>query len=354
MLILKHGEVAGLLAGREKEVIDLVAAAYQRHDEGRTVLPHSVFLRFPDRPRDRIIGLPGYLGEASHEGTGAAPAPGHRGEEASGAGEVAGMKWISSFPGNVAAGLERASAAVLLNSLDNGHPEALIEGSLISARRTAASAALGARVLLGGRRPTGLTLIGTGVINREVLRFLAAELPGLDSLAVHDTDMARAKRFTADHARLLPGARIRHCATLDEALGAHDLVSFATTAATPHTGLDACPPGTAVLHISLRDLTVPAVLGAHNVVDDTDHVCREQTSLHLAEQHTGGRDFVHAPIGALLRGTARPVPRDGKPLVYSPFGLGVLDLALAAFVRDEARRGGIGTRIDGFLPGPTL
>jgi ornithine cyclodeaminase len=337
MLILRHGEVAGLLAGREKEVIDLVAEAYQRHDEGRTVLPHSVFLRFPDRPRDRIIGLPGYLGASSDGGPG----------------EVAGMKWISSFPGNVAAGHQRASAAVLLNSLENGHPEALIEGSLISAQRTAASAALGSRMLLAGRRPSGITLIGTGVINREVLRFLAVEHPELDSLAVYDTDLDRARRFTADNARLLPGAQVRHCTSLDEALAAHDLVSFATTAATPYTGLDACPPGTVVLHVSLRDLTVPAILGSHNVVDDTDHVCREQTSPHLAEQHTGGRDFVDASIGALLRSTARLEPKDGRPLVFSPFGLGVLDLALAGFVRDEAGSGSIGTRVEGFLPAPT-
>ncbi|PAN01661.1 2,3-diaminopropionate biosynthesis protein SbnB [Streptomyces sp. Alain-F2R5] len=339
MLIIKHGQVAGLLTGREKEIVDLVADAYERHDEGRTVLPHSVFLRFPDRPRDRIIGLPGYLGTAA-------------GDTASG-GEVAGMKWISSFPGNVAGGHERASAAILLNSLDTGHPEALIEGSLISARRTAASAALASRLLLDGRRPTGVTLVGTGVINREVLRFLAVVHPHLDSLAVYDTDPERAARFTADHARLLPGARVRHCGSLDEALAAHDLVSFATTSATPHTGLDACPPGTVVLHVSLRDLTVLAILGAHNVVDDPDHVCREKTSPHLAQEHTGGRDFIHASIGALLKGTAAPVPQDGRPVVFSPFGLGVLDLALARFVRDEARARGIGTSVEGFLPGRT-
>ena len=329
MLIIRHQEVADLLAGREKEVLDLVADAYRRHDEGRTSLPQSVFLRFPDRPRDRIIGLPGYLG---------------------GADEVAGMKWISSFPGNVAAGLERASAAILLNSLANGHPEALIEGSLISARRTAASAALGAGLLLNGRRPSGVTLVGTGVINREILRFLAVERPDLDSLAVHDTDPDRARRFIEANASLLPGARVRHCATLEEALGAHDLVSFATTAATPYTGLDACPPGTVVLHISLRDLTVPALLGAHNLVDDPGHVCRENTSAHLAEQQTGGREFIDASIGALLRGTAQLRPESGRPLVYSPFGLGVLDLALARFVRDEARRVGSGVLIEGFLP----
>jgi 2,3-diaminopropionate biosynthesis protein SbnB len=336
MLIIRHGEVAGLLEGHEKEIIDLVADAYRRHDEGRTSLPHSVFLRFPDRPRDRIIGLPGYLGGAT-EGS---------------SDEVAGMKWISSFPGNVEAGMERASAAILLNSLENGHPEALIEGSLISARRTAASAALGARLLLGARRPTGVSLIGTGVINREILRFLAAERPDLDALAVYDKDPDRAKRFTAENARLLPNAKVRHCATLNEALGAHDLISFATTAGTPYTDLDACSPSAVVLHISLRDLTVPAVLSSHHLVDDPGHVLREHTSLHLAEQQTGGHDFIDASIGALLRGTARFRPDPGRPLVYSPFGLGVLDLALARFVRDAARASGGGTLIDGFLPTP--
>ncbi|MEU3528572.1 2,3-diaminopropionate biosynthesis protein SbnB [Streptomyces sp. NPDC038707] len=340
MLIIRHREVAGLLDGREKEVIDLVADAYQRHDEGRTSLPHSVFLRFPDRPRDRIIGLPGYLGAGPDRGADG------------GTDEVAGMKWISSFPGNVEAGTERASAAILLNSLKNGHPEALIEGSLISAQRTAASAALGARLLLGARKPSGVTLIGTGVINREILRFLAVERPELSSLAVYDQDPERARRFTAQNARLLPNAKVRHCTSLEEALGAHDLISFATTAGTPYTDLDACSPSAVVLHISLRDLTVPAVLASHNVVDDPGHVLRERTSLHLAEEETGRHDFIDASIGALLRGTARLTPDPGRPLVYSPFGLGVLDLALARYVRDTARRGGVGTLIDGFLPAP--
>ncbi|MFD4545144.1 2,3-diaminopropionate biosynthesis protein SbnB [Streptomyces sp. NPDC058466] len=336
MLIIGHQTVAGLLEGREGEVIDLVADAYRRHDEGRTSLPHSVFLRFPDRPRDRIIGLPGYLGGSADGG-----------ED-----DIAGMKWIASFPGNIASGVQRASAAILLNNLRNGQPEALIEGSLISAQRTAASAAVGARTLLGGRRPSGITLVGCGVINREVLRFLAVEHPGLDRLAVYDTDPERARKFTQDNARLLPSATVRHCDTLDDALAAHDLVSLATTAATPHTSLDACPPGTVVLHVSLRDLTVRAVLDAHNVVDDPDHVCRENTSVHLAELATGGRDFIDASIGALLRGTATLAPRPGKPLVYSPFGLGVLDLALARFVRDRARAGGLGSEVADFLPAP--
>src|SRR5215216_8135974 len=99
MLIIRHPEVRDILAGRERAVVDLVRTAYQLHDDGRSVLPHSSFLRMPSGPHDpeqrnRIIGLPAYLG-----------------------GEVgaAGLKWIASFPGNPNLGLDRASAVIALN-----------------------------------------------------------------------------------------------------------------------------------------------------------------------------------------------------------------------------------------------
>ena len=38
--------------------VEVVAAAYRAHDEGRTVSPSSLFLRPRDRPDARIIALP--------------------------------------------------------------------------------------------------------------------------------------------------------------------------------------------------------------------------------------------------------------------------------------------------------
>ncbi|CAL9515925.1 N-((2S)-2-amino-2-carboxyethyl)-L-glutamate dehydrogenase [Streptomyces sp. enrichment culture] len=331
MLILRRTDVTDVLSGREAEIIDLVADTYRLHDEGRTSLPHSTFLRFPEEhhSRDRIIGLPAYRG-------------GDR--------PVAGMKWIASFPGNVAAGSERASAAIVLNSLENGRPVAFVEGAVISAKRTAASAALAAAELTAGRPPASVLLIGCGVINLEILRFLAVALPGLREAALYDTDPARAEAFVGRCAEAAPGVKAHPVTDPAAALGGHRLVSLATTAATPHMDLAACGPDTTVLHVSLRDLTPEAILGAVNVVDDADHVCRERTSLDLAQRITGDRDFVAAPIGALLRGTAVLRREPGRPVVYSPFGLGVLDVALAEFVREQAGTRGLGVRVDDFLP----
>ena len=127
---------------------------------------------------------------------------------------------------------------------------------------------------------------------------------------------------------------------------------LAAAALTPHIGeLHECPQGSAILHVSLRDLTPEVILSCDNVVDDIDHVCRAQTSVHLAEQRVGHRKFIRCTLADILRD--RAPARNGSETfsVFSPFGLGVLDLAVAKLVRDLALEQGLETVIGSFLPG---
>jgi N-[(2S)-2-amino-2-carboxyethyl]-L-glutamate dehydrogenase len=67
----------------------------------------------------------------------------------------------------------------------------------------------------------------------------------------------------------------------------------------------------------------------------------------MAEQLTGKRDFLDGTLDDVLAGRVR-LPA-GQPAVFSPFGVGVLDLAVGKYVYDEAARSGQLHLIDGFF-----
>jgi ornithine cyclodeaminase len=330
MRILSHNDVAAALAGREQAVLDAVRAAYVLHAQGESQLPFSSFLRPPVRPGSRIISLPAFLG----------------GQE-----PVMGLKWIASFPENIQRGLQRASALCILNDVETGYPLALLEGSQISAARTAASAALAASVLRGQRPVHTAGLVGCGTINHRVVAYLKTVHPEIETVILQDVVPARAQISATELAAEHPGIAFRP-GDLAQALRA-DTVSIATTDSTHWLDLGdypGRPAGQVILHLSLRDLSTNSILAACNVTDDTDHAVREETSLHHAERLVGHRGFVHAEIGRMLIDGTRP-EATAPTVVFSPFGLGVLDLAVCAAVLAAAAQAGIGTEFEGFDPG---
>lgn len=330
ILILRGPELASLLEGCEEEIIGVVREAYVAHADGESSLPLSNFLRFPGEPRNRIIALPAYLGKSFN---------------------VAGVKWISSFPGNLDQGIDRASAVMVLNSTQTGRPQAILEGALISAQRTAASAALAARTLRGNMRSNAVALIGCGFINFQIARFLLTACPDIRTFFVYDTDARRAEHFRESCMNALPGVSVEVVGTMAEALASGALISFATTAIEPHVkDLSPCAPGSTILHVSLRDLSPELILANDNIVDDAEHICQANTSVHLAEQKFGHRDFIRCALADVLSGRAEPRRSADGITIFSPFGLGVLDIALAKLVFDRGLEQGQGTVISAFLP----
>nr|WP_244203884.1 2,3-diaminopropionate biosynthesis protein SbnB [Streptomyces tricolor] len=321
-------QVRQALAGREKELVELVEATYRLHGAGDSVNPPSYFLRFPDRPSSRIIALPASLGGAAH---------------------VDGMKWISSFPDNVRAGLPRASAVLILNDHDTGYPFACLESSVISATRTAASAALAADWLSRTRsRPRRVGFFGTGLIARYIHTFLAGTGWTFDAIGVHDLSADSTAGFRGYLDQTGATGQITVHDRPEDLIRSSDLVVFATIAGRPHV----MAPGwfehnPVVLHVSLRDLAPEVLLGAANFVDDVDHCLQADTSPHLVEQRTGSRDFLNGTLYDVMLGRAAAPP--DQPVIFSPFGLGVLDLAVGKYVYDQVARAGELRLIDDFF-----
>jgi 2,3-diaminopropionate biosynthesis protein SbnB len=321
-------QVQQALEGRQKEIVELVAATYRLHGSGDSVNPPSYFLRFADRPTSRIIALPASIG---------------------GNVRVDGLKWISSFPGNVAVGVPRASAVLILNDHDTGYPYACLEASIISATRTAASAALAADWLSRGRqRPTRIGFIGLGLIARYIHLFLAGTGWSFDQIGVHDlsADSTAGFRMYLEQSGSTSWVTVHGSA--EELIRTSDMVVFATVASQPHiTDLSWFEHNPLVLHVSLRDLAPEILLASTNIVDDVEHCLQANTSPHLAEQLSGNRSFLQGTLDDVMAGCLT-LPAD-RPLVFSPFGLGVLDLAVGKYVYDNVARSGELLIVDGFF-----
>jgi len=326
--VISGAQVQRVLQGQEKEIVELVEATYRLHGAGDSVNPPSYFLRFPDHPSSRIIALPASIG-------------GHI--------RVDGLKWISSFPENVAAGIPRASAVLILNDHDTGYPFACLEASIISATRTAASAALAADWLSRGRqRPTRVGFVGAGLIARYIHMFLAETGWSFDEIGVHDLSAQSAAGFRGYLEQVGTAGRVTVHDSAEALIKSSDLVVFATVAAQPHVSdLSWFAHHPVVLHVSLRDLAPQILLGSTNIVDDIEHCLKANTSPHLVEQLTGNRDFLLGTLDDVMAGRVT-VPAD-RPVIFSPFGLGVLDLAVGKSVYDKVVSSGDLHVIDDFF-----
>ena len=311
--VVSGSTVNKILQNNYAKVVDLVEAAYLAHGEKKTLNPDSYFLKYPDKPEARIIALPAHLG---------------------GDFNISGIKWISSFPKNINHGIPRASAVIILNDYETGYPLACLEGSIISASRTAASAVLAAQNLIKPKTVDRLGIIGCGLISRYVLNFLLNtgwKIPALNLFDLNDRYSEAMKNYAQEKGI----KEVRISSTKEELISASDLITVTTTAGEPHIfDVSAFAHNPIVLHLSLRDLSPDIILASNNIVDDVDHCLKAATSLHLTEQEVSNRKFVTGTIDQLVKG--KLALNSQKPTIYSPFGMGILDLAVASYVYQQS------------------
>jgi len=154
-------------------------------------------------------------------------------------GEAIGLKLFTLFPQNPARGLPTIHAQVLLFDGKTGVPVAVIDGTEITRRRTAAVAALAA-TFLAREAASRLLVVGTGAQAPHNALALAAIRP-IREITIWGRSRARAEKTARDIADAWPrqaeshGRKVRVPVAddLESAVRAADVVSCATSSSTP-------------------------------------------------------------------------------------------------------------------------
>lgn len=142
---------------------------------------------------------------------------------------IGGVKIVNVTPGNGARGLPAIMASYLVFSAETGRHEAILDGAVLTARRTAAQGALGARLLA---RPDSrhLLVVGAGRVAEELPAAFAAALP-IERVTVWNRNPEGARRLAE---RLsAEGWQAGASDDLEAAVGEADVISCATLSEEP-------------------------------------------------------------------------------------------------------------------------
>lgn len=259
--------------------------------------------------------------------------------------EAAGIKWVSAFPGNLAKGLPYIAALVIMNDPDTGLPTAVMDGTWMTAWRTAGVSAVSAKKLA---RPGAevLAVCGAGVQGRTNLDALVHALPGLKEARIYDISAEGLKAYLAEKEPQHPDLNLIAAGSTEEAVRGADIVVTAGPMPrnpTPSLEGEWLAEGCLGLPIDFDAYFRPSAFAAGEkfYTDDLDQI-RYYQSLgyfgHLPEEIID--------LGQLYAGDDPGRESDSQRIIACNLGIAMDDVVVGALLIEKAKGKGLGTWLD--------
>jgi ornithine cyclodeaminase/alanine dehydrogenase-like protein (mu-crystallin family) len=327
MRVLTRDEVEALLD--LDKLVDAVAGAMADLTRGTASMPPRAAAHV-EQQSGILLAMPAYLPSA----------------------DVLATKLVSLFPHNARLELHTHQAVILAFDPRTGTPVALMDGTEITAARTAAAAALSTRYL-ARENAAILAIVGTGVQARSHARAFVRERPWSE-VRLAGRDPTKAKRVAEKLSTELR-IPIRACESYQAALEGADVVCATTHSPDPVVRRMWLSPGVHVNSVGFNpdgsEIDDETVLDAVVVVESRESaVAPWPTGLReLAVLLRDGRitpDHVHAELGELVTGVRPGRTSPDQITLYKSAGVAVQDAAAASLVLAAASQRRLGKEID--------
>jgi alanine dehydrogenase len=312
MLLLSKADVQELLD--LDELVDALADAHAELTDGNVSMPPRIAALV--REQEGLLGvMPSYVPSAG-----------------------LACKLVTLFPHN--RDRETHQAVICVFDPANGTALALMDGTYITATRTAAGSALATR-LLAREDAHVLAILGTGVQAHSHARAIP-RVRRIDEIRVASRDRAKAEAFAAE----IGGVAV---SSYEEAVRGADIVAATTHALEPVVRREWLAPGVHVNSVGLnpsgREVDEATVADAVVVVESRESA--------LAPPPAGAPELigvdpsrVHAELGELVTGT-KPGRRSKREItLYKSVGVAVQDAAAAALVLRAALERSVGRELE--------
>jgi alanine dehydrogenase len=314
VIFLSEAEVRELLD--LDQLVDALADAHRDLSAGEASMPPRIAAMVQER--QGLLGvMPAYLPSAG-----------------------LACKLVTLFPQNT--DRHTHQAVIVVFDPENGTPLAMMDGTYITATRTAAGSALATR-LLAREDAEVLALLGTGVQAHSHARALP-RVREFTEIRVAGRDRATAEALAQEI-----GPHARAVTSYEEAIRNADVVAATTHSTEPIVRREWLSPGVHVNSVGLnpagREVDEQTVADALLVVESRESA--------LAPPPAGAPELVgvspvdvHAELGELVAGTRPGRSSQDEITLYKSVGVAVQDVAAAALVLAAAQGRSVGLAID--------
>ena len=324
MLLLSESQVQSLID--IDELISTLEKAHIQYSSGNAVMPVRLVVPLP-RIQGRITSMPGFLNED----------------------KSLGMKVVTYFQENPRQNLPAILGTIMLFSAETGKMIAVMDGSYITAIRTACASAMATKPLANAATPV-MGILGAGVQARAHIQALTRVRriqrikiysPSGTSAAAIKKDMEDATRIAIDVAR-----------TAEDAVRDSDLLVAGSTAKEPIIKGQWLKNGAHINAVGShrpddREIDGATVARAKVVVDSREAIMAECGDILLAikEKSISG-NHIHGEIGEVLAGAKPGRISRNEITLYKSVGIAIQDVATANLVYHKALERGVGTKVE--------
>jgi ornithine cyclodeaminase/thiomorpholine-carboxylate dehydrogenase len=311
ILFLNEGEVQQLLD--MDELLAVLADGFRMLSRGKVVAPNRNEVSVPNA--GFLLAMPAWYPDAN-----------------------LAVKLVTVFHGNLQSGIPGHQALVCVFDPETGTPIAVMGGTHITAMRTAAGAALSAR-LLARQDARVLTIIGAGVQGYSHLDIFP-RVRNFIEIRVASLYFADAKKLAATN------PKARAVESYEEAVRGADVVCLCTTSGTPVINLNWLSLGS---HITSVGYFPPDGELPRDVIEQGKLFVETRRAFEPPPtgcgELAGLNPVIGTELGEILLGTHPGHQSDNEITVYKSMGHAVEDLVAANLVYQRAKQQGIGIKV---------
>ncbi|MEM2106499.1 MAG: alanine dehydrogenase [Candidatus Bathyarchaeia archaeon] len=321
VLLLREQEIKPLL--EVNEVSEAVEQAFREKGKGRVQMPPKTYLYY-DKYNGDLRVMPAYIESM----------------------DVSAVKVVNVHPDNRAFNLPTVMALIILIDPKTGAPQAIMDGTEITAMRTGAAAGVATKYL--SRRDAGrLGIVGAGAQGSKQLDFIV-NVRNIVEVKVYDIREEAKANFIQKARQKYPSLRVVAAESVEEAVRNQDIICTVTPSRKPIVMNEWVDEG---IHINAigadapgKEELDPSILKrAVIIVDDWEQAFHSGEINVPASKGLINRRDIHGELGEVIVGKKKGRTTDKEITVFDSTGLAIQDATVAKLVYKKALEEGVGS-----------